>query len=105
MSAEVQAMPASEKRRSIAPGQVFLQGRIDSFTRNEKGHFTVLQTAAPDPYSMPGLHEVQSKRALGRPGDSVECLCVAGGYSKSATNRQTGESFRIIRNTLRVVEE
>lgn len=107
MSAEVQPLQGSSdvKKRSVLPGQMWIVGRINAVNRNSNGCFTTVSSAARDEYSMPGLHEVQSKNSLGRPGDDVNVLVEAGGYRKNGRNQQTGETFSIIRNTLRVVDE
>ena len=107
MSAEVQPLQgqSESKKRSVLPGQVWIHGRVREVERNDKGVFTEIQSAAADEYSMPGLHEVQSKRQIGRPGEVVTVLCQCGGYRITGRNVKTGESFKATRNTLRLIEE
>lgn len=109
MSAAVQPLGAessevSTNRRSLQPGQAMLVGRIAEIKRTDKGLYTVIQSAASDPYAFPGIHEVQSKRPLGRPGEDCRVVVQLGGFRRSFRDSH-GEQQSAVRNTLTAIED
>lgn len=88
----------------LQPGQSYLVGRVAEVKRTEKGTYTVINSPARDSFSMPGIHEVQSNRAIGRPGEDIRVLVQLAGYKKSSRDRD-GQSQTFVHNILRAVEE
>lgn len=107
MSAEVQPLGQSSKstvKVEVLPGQSLLVGRCDEVKRTENGVYTVVQTAAVDEYSMPGIHEVQSKRQFARPGEKVSVLVELAGYRRSFRGKD-GQTQQAVTNLLRLCNE
>lgn len=108
MSAEVQPLgqSAENARRKLQPWQMVAMGRVLECKRTEKGFYTVVQSPALDAYSFPGIHEIQSKKQLGRPGDDVQVLLQASGFrGRSFQDKHGDNQPGMVRNTLIAVED
>jgi hypothetical protein len=101
MSANPATLPLPS---SLKVGQAFIVGRIAEVKKTEQWVFTVIQTAAPDPYSHPGNHEVKSRRMIGRPGEEVRVRVQLGGFRRTFKDKH-GESQVTVDNKLDVIED
>lgn len=99
------AVPSEIKRNfpALKPCQSMIVGRIETVDRTDTACFTTIVSPAPDAYSHPANHKVQSVRPLGRAGDDIEVLVELGGFKRSYLNKQNEKVFTVD-NSLRAVE-
>lgn len=96
-----QVKPAMKANQSMIVGRIERLGSFES--QGKRIHETLVATAAPDTYSMPGKLVIQSGNRFGQVGDEIKVLVEVSGFPTSFTQKN-GEVTQTARNVLRLVE-
>lgn len=71
-----------------------ISGKIRRFNNSEGFYYTTVVCPAADPYSLPPIIKIRSKKRLGMANDEIsEVVCRISGYERAFnyTDKQTGQ--------------